>query len=218
MFIKKPRKVWKLWILSFNFLHLWLCRRMAWRCGGATVGSASLWRRREMADLTARTGEQKNLLTVIWYICEQLGYVNEMQMTYQHFFKVQVNHVQSESGLTRCPWTWLGGRFSSRRSPSSLWACASVLAAGGTCLLRLNLRISLVCRGYLSHLTMVHLLCWPNALVMVMSLCSQCEDLCDFFLVRSLANTNCKGCFHCQFCRSDNKCQVKLIIPKMKLL
>ena len=33
---------------------------------------------------------------------------------------------------------------------------------------------------------------------------------CDFFLVRSLANTNCKGCFHCQFCRSDKKCQVKL--------
>ena len=115
---------------------------------------------------------KKNLLTVIWYICEQLGYVNEMQMTYQHFLKVQVNHVQSESGLTRCLWTWLGGRSSCRRSPLSLWACASVLAAGEPCLPR----VSLACWGYLSHLTMVHL-SLLNALVMAMGLCILCEDL-----------------------------------------
>ena len=183
---------------------------MAWRCGGATMGSASLWRRREMADLTARTGEQKNLFTVIWYIWEQLIYVNEMLMTYQHFLKVQVNHVQSESGLTRCLWTWLGGRSSCRRSPLSLWACASVLAAGKPCLPR----VSLVCWGYLSHLTMVHL-SLLNALVMAIGLCIPCEDPLWLSFVRSLANINCKGCFHCQFCRSDNKCQVKLIIPKI---
>ena len=74
------------------------------------------------------------------------------------------------------------------------------------------MQVILVCWGYLSHLTMVHIWGVPllNALVLAMSWCTQCEDPMWLFFVRSLANTNCKGCFHCQFCRSDNKCQVKL--------
>ena len=47
-------------------------------------------------------------------------------------------YLRSESGLTRCLWMWLGGRSCSRRSPSSLWACVSVLDAGDPCMLRLS--------------------------------------------------------------------------------
>ena len=44
------------------------------------MGSASLWRRREMAGLTAMTGKQRKSINS--NLVNLRAYVNEMQMTY----------------------------------------------------------------------------------------------------------------------------------------